>query len=192
MMQGQRDLETVSRMIMSELTPLVGAHHGAFFLAHGEGDELELRLISSYAYKQRKSVANRFRLGEGLVGQAALEKTPILLTEAPDDYIRITSGLGDSAPHNVFVLPALFEGQTLAVVELASFRPFSETHQAFLEALMESLGIVINVIQQNMRTEELLSQSQQLTEELQERSEELQSQQEELKRSNSELEMQAA
>ncbi|MFL6019013.1 MAG: response regulator, partial [Gaiellaceae bacterium] len=192
MMQGQRDLETVSRMIMSELTPLVGAHHGAFFLAHGEGEELELRLISSYAYKQRKSVANRFRPGEGLVGQAALEKTPILLTEAPQDYIRIASGLGEASPHNVFVLPALFEGQTMAVVELASFHPFSETHQAFLEALMESLGIVINVIQQNMRTEELLSQSQQLTEELQERSEELQSQQEELKRSNTELEMQAA
>ena len=192
MMQGQRDLETVSRMIMSELTPLVGAHHGAFFLAHGEGEELELRLISSYAYKQRKTVANRFGLGEGLVGQAALEKAPILLTEAPDDYIRIASGLGEASPHNVFVLPALFEGQTMAVVELASFHPFSETHQAFLEALMESLGIVINVIQQNMRTEELLTQSQQLTEDLQERSEELQSQQEELKRSNTELEMQAA
>ena len=192
MMQGQRDLETVSRMIMSELTPLVGAHHGAFFLAHAEGEELELRLISSYAYKQRKTVANRFGLGEGLVGQAALEKAPILLTEAPDDYIRIASGLGEASPHNVFVLPALFEGQTMAVVELASFHPFSETHQAFLEALMESLGIVINVIQQNMRTEELLTQSQKLTEDLQERSEELQSQQEELKRSNTELEMQAA
>jgi HAMP domain-containing protein/signal transduction histidine kinase/DNA-binding response OmpR family regulator len=192
MMQGQRDLETVSRMIMSELTPLVGAHHGAFFLAHNDGEEVELRLISSYAYKQRKTVANRFKLGEGLIGQAALEKAPILLTEAPDDYIRITSGLGAAAPHNVFVLPALFEEQTMAVIELASFHPFSETHQAFLESLMESLGIVINVIQQNMRTEELLTQSQQLTEDLQERSEELQSQQEELKRSNTELEMQAA
>jgi HAMP domain-containing protein/CheY-like chemotaxis protein/signal transduction histidine kinase len=192
MMQGQRDLQTVSRMIMSELTPLVGAHHGAFFITEGEGDSLELRLISSYAFKQRKSVANRFKLGEGLVGQAALESTAILLTEAPPDYIRIASGLGDAAPHNVLVLPALFEDQVMAVIELASFSPFSETHQSFLDQLMESVGIVINVIQQNMRTEELLMQSQTLTEELQERSEELQSQQEELKRSNSELEMQAA
>ena len=192
MMQGQRNLETVSRMIMSELTPLVGAHHGAFFLARGEGDDVELRLISSYAYKQRRSVANSFKVGEGLVGQSALEKAAILITEAPEDYIRIASGLGEASPHNIFVLPALFEGQTMAVIELASFQPFSETHQAFLEQLMESLGIVINVIQQNMRTEELLEQSQQLTEELQERSEELQSQQEELKRSNVELEQQAA
>jgi GAF domain-containing protein len=179
-------------MIMSELTPLVGAHHGAFFLARGEGDDVELKLISSYAYKRRRSVANSFKVGEGIVGQAALEKTAILVTEAPEDYIRIASGLGESSPHNIFVLPALFEGQTMAVIELASFQPFSETHQAFLEQLMESLGIVINVIQQNMRTEDLLGQSQQLTEELQERSEELQSQQEELKGSNAELEMQAA
>jgi CheY-like chemotaxis protein/HAMP domain-containing protein len=192
MMQGRRNLETVSRMIMSELTPLVGAHHGAFFLAQGENDDVELKLISSYAYKQRRSVANRFKIGEGIVGQAALEKTSILLTEAPEDYIRIASGLGEASPHNILVLPALFEGQTMAVIELASFQPFSATHQAFLEQLMESLGIVINVIQQNMRTEQLLEQSQQLTEELQERSEELQSQQEELKRSNVELEMQAA
>jgi CheY-like chemotaxis protein/HAMP domain-containing protein len=192
MMQGQRDLETVSRLIMSDLTPLVGAHHGAFFIAEGDEEETELRLISSYAYKQRKSVSNRFELGEGLVGQAALEKTTIMLTEAPEDYIRISSALGESSPHNILVLPALFEGQVMAVIELASFHSFSETHQAFLEQLMESLGIVINVIQQNMRTEELLAPSQQLTEELQERSEELQSQQEELKRSNTELEMQAA
>src|SRR2546425_403638 len=155
MMQGQRDLETVSRMIMSELTPLVGAHHGAFFIAEGDGDALQLRLISSYAYKQRKAVSNRFGIGEGLVGQAALEKTAILLTEAPQDYIRISSGLGEATPHNLLVLPATFEGQVMAVIELASFHPFSETHQAFLDQLMESVGIVINVIQQNMRAEEL-------------------------------------
>jgi CheY-like chemotaxis protein len=138
---------------MSELTPLVLAHHGAFFIAEGDEEETELRLISSYAYKQRKSVSNRFELGEGLVGQAALEKTTIMLTEAPEDYIRISSALGESSPHNILVLPALFEGQVMAVIELASFHSFSETHQAFLEQLMESLGIVINVIQQNMRIE---------------------------------------
>jgi HAMP domain-containing protein/CheY-like chemotaxis protein len=192
MMQGQRDLETVSRMIMSELTPLVGAHHGAFFIADAaDGADAKLRLIASYAYKQRKRIANEFRLGEGIVGQAALEKTPILLTEAPEDYIRIASGLGEAAPHNVVVLPVLFEGELMAVIELASFHPFSETHQAFLDGLMESIGIVLNVIAQNMRTEELLEQSQGLTQELQERQEELQTQQEELRRSNVELEHQA-
>jgi CheY-like chemotaxis protein/HAMP domain-containing protein len=191
MMQGERDLETVSHMIMSELTPLVGAHHGAFYIMDSSGEEPLLKLIASYAYKQRKGVANKFALGEGLVGQAALEKTSILLTEAPEDYIRIASGLGQAAPHNVIVMPVLFEGQVMAVIELASFGRFGEVHQEFLDQLQESIGVVLNVIAQNMRTEELLQQSQGLTLELQERQEELQAQQEELRRSNVELEQQA-
>jgi CheY-like chemotaxis protein/HAMP domain-containing protein/GAF domain-containing protein len=191
MMQGERDLETVSHMIMSELTPLVGAHHGAFFIMDGDDEEPFMRLIASYAYKQRKRVANTFKLGEGLVGQAALEKTSILLMEAPEDYIRISSGLGEAAPHNVVVMPVLFEGQVMAVIELASFSRFGEVHQAFLDQLQESIGVVLNVIAQKMRTEELLQQSQSLTMELQERQEELQAQQEELRHSNAELEQQA-
>ncbi|MDQ3822147.1 MAG: HAMP domain-containing protein, partial [Actinomycetota bacterium] len=191
MMQGERDLETVSHMIMTELTPLVGAQHGAFFVVDDGDDEPLLRLIASYAYKERKGLSNRFAVGEGMVGQAALEKTSILITEAPADYIRITSGLGEAPPRNVIVLPALFEGQVMAVIELASFHEFSPTHQAFLEQLMESVGVVLNVIAQNARTEELLQQSQQLTQELQAQSEELQSQQDELRRSNVELEHQA-
>src|SRR5207244_1410614 len=98
MLQGERDLETVSRLIMSELTPLVGAQHGAFFMMEspdGEGDDFELRLISTYGYKQRKNVPNKFKIGEALVGQAALEQKPILVTQAPDDYVRISSGLGE-------------------------------------------------------------------------------------------------
>ncbi|HEU4884573.1 MAG TPA: response regulator, partial [Longimicrobium sp.] len=194
MMQGQRDLESVSRLIMSDLTPLVGAHHGAFFLSdadsNGSGDA-PLRLIASYAYKERKSVSNRFRPGEGLVGQAALEKKPILLTGVPDDYIRITSGLGEAPPRNIMVLPILFEGEVKAVVELASFLPFSQIHQVFLDQLAESVGVVLNMITANMRTEELLQQSQNLTQELQSQSQELQTQQEELRRTNTELEQQA-
>jgi len=117
MMQGQRDLQTVSRLIMSELTPVVSAQHGAFFLSEPDNsEETILRLIASYGYKARKNVANTFRVGEGLVGQAALEKKSILITEAPQDYIRITSGLGESSPVNVIVLPVLFEEQVLAVI----------------------------------------------------------------------------
>ncbi len=195
MLQGERDLETVSRLIMSELTPLVGAQHGAFFMMEspgGEGDDFELRLISSYGYKQRKNVPTRFKIGEALVGQAALELKPILITQAPDDYVRITSGLGEGIPVNVIVLPVLFEEQVMAVVELASFQRFSPTQQTFLEQLSESIGVVLNTIQANMRTEELLQQSQQLTGELQSQSEELQAQQEELQQTNKELEEQAA
>ena len=191
MMQGQKDLESVSRLIMSELTPLVSAHHGAFFIADTESGAPNLRLIASYAYRARKHVANRFAPGEGLVGQAALEKQPILLQNVPDDYIQITSGLGEAAPRNIIVLPILFEGDVKAVIELASFLPFSSIHQTFLDQLAESIGVVLNMIQANMRTEELLEQSQNLTLELQSQSEELKRQQEELKKSNSELEQQA-
>ncbi|HEU4560030.1 MAG TPA: HAMP domain-containing protein [Longimicrobium sp.] len=190
MMQGQKDLESISRLIMSELTPLVGAHHGAFFLAEEEHGML-LKLIASYAYKERKSVANRFRPGEGLVGQAALEKKPILLHGVPDDYIVISSGLGEAPPRNIIVLPVLFEGEVKAVIELAAFAPFSQIHQVFLDQLAESVGVVINMIAANMRTEELLEQSQKLTQELQSQSKELQQQQEELRRTNAELEAQA-
>jgi CheY-like chemotaxis protein/HAMP domain-containing protein len=192
MMQGQKDLDTVARLIMSELTPLVQARQGAFFIMQQEnGSGAALRLIASYAYKERKHLNNVWYLGEGLVGQAALEKKPILLTNVPPDYVQITSGLGEAPPRNIIVLPILFEGEVKAVIELASFLPFSQIHQTFLDQLQESIGVVQNMIAANMRTEELLQQSQKLTQELQSQSEELRRQQEELRRSNSELEQQA-
>ncbi|HEX8824778.1 MAG TPA: response regulator, partial [Archangium sp.] len=191
MMQGQKNLEAVSRLIMSELTPLVSAHHGAFFLMDVEDSHPVAKLTSSYAYRERKNVGNRFRLGEGVVGQCALEKKTILLTHVPADYIRITSGLGEASPLNLIVLPVLFEGEVKAVIELASFHPFSAIHQIFLDQLTESIGVVLNMIMANMRTEELLRQSQSLANELQSQSRELTQQQEELKRSNSALEAQA-
>ena len=123
-------------------------------------------------------------MGEGLVGQCAIEKKRILLTNVPDDYIQITSGLGEAKPLNIMVLPMIFEGEVKAVIELASFTQFSSTQIAFLDQLAESIGTVINTIEINMRTEELLKQSQTLTEELQ-------SQQEELRETNQELEEKA-
>src|SRR5438309_4387381 len=189
MMQGQKNLDNVSRLIMSQLTPLVSAHHGAFFMMDSE--EQVLKLVATYAYKERKTLANRFKLGEGLVGQCALEKKSILLTKVPPDYIAISSGLGEAAPFNIIVLPVLFEGEVKAVIELASFNPFSAIHQIFLDQLTESIGVVLNMIGANMRTEQLLQQSQTLTQELQTQSKELTVQQEELKRSNAALEKQA-
>ncbi len=192
MMQGQRDLRAVSRLIMSEVTPVVSAHHGAFFLADPGGEsEPVFGLISSYGYTERKNLSNRFHVGESLVGQAALEKKSIVITEAPPDYIKISSGLGEGPPVNVIVMPVLFEEEVLAVIELASFQPFSEVHRAFLDQLTETIGVVLNTIKANMRTEELLEQSQSLAQELQSQSEELQRQQDELRRSNAELEKQA-
>ena len=192
MMQGQKSLDAVSRLIMSELTPLVSAHHGAFFLVDGtEGGTPLLKLTSTYAYRERKHIANRFRFGEGLVGQCALERKTILLTQVPADYITISSGLGEAAPLNIIVLPVLFEGEVKAVIELASFHAFSAIHQIFLDQLTETIGVVLNMIIANMRTEQLLLQSQDLTQELQSQSNELTQQQEALKRSNIELEEKA-
>ncbi len=192
MMQGQRDLKAVSRLIMSELTPLISAHHGAFFVAEGEDDEAKLRLVSSYGFKERKKVANEFKVGEALVGQAAIEKQSILITDPPEDYIRIGSALGEAVPRNIIVMPVLFEDEVMAVIELAAFHAFTPAQLTFMEQLAETIGVVLNTIQANMRTEELLGQSQSLAQELQSQSEELQTQQEELQQRNEELEETAA
>ncbi len=185
LLQGQRDLTAVSKMVLSELAPLINAQHGVFYmLDETVADNPRLKLLSAYAFKERKNLANEWRVGEGLVGQCAYEKQRILLTNVPSDYIEITSGLGESKPQNIVVLPIVFENKVKAVIEIASFTLFSQIHQAFLDQLGESLGIVLNTIEANVRTEELLKQSQTLTEELQ-------SQQEELSQSNEELEEKA-
>src|SRR5262245_21243703 len=193
MLQGQRDLAQVSRLIMSELTPLVDAQHGALFMAGPNGAEEEalFRLIASYGYKRRKGIANAFKPGGSLVGQAGLERKSIVVTQAPENYIAISSGLGEAAPVNSVVLPILFEDQVMAVVELGSFSAFTDTQVTFLEQLSETVGVVLNTIIATMRTEELLQQSQSLTQELQSQSEELQAQRDELERTNEELEEQA-
>jgi HAMP domain-containing protein/CheY-like chemotaxis protein/signal transduction histidine kinase len=174
LLQGQRDLLAVSKLILSELAPLVSMQHGVFYVNESpEGGEADMKLLASYAYRERKTISNRFRAGEGLVGQCAFEKDRILLTDVPPDYIQINSGLGEAPPLNIVVLPVLFEGQVKAVIELASFQRFSDIHLTFFDQLTESIGIVLNTINATMRTEELLKQSQSLANELQTRQAEL-------------------
>jgi CheY-like chemotaxis protein/signal transduction histidine kinase/HAMP domain-containing protein len=184
MMQGQKNLQTVSQMILSELAPVVGAAHGVFYTMDTSSHEPVLRLAATYAYRERKHLNKEFHIGESLVGQAAFEKQRILITDAPTDYVQINSGLGEAKPLNLIVLPIVFEGAVLAVMELASFGRFTDTYQSLLDQLTESIGVVLNTIQANMRTEELLAQSQSLAEELQ-------TQQEELTETNKRLESQA-
>jgi signal transduction histidine kinase/CheY-like chemotaxis protein len=181
MLQGQKDLLTVGRLILSELAPVVSAQHGVFYMMDTRNDDPELQLLASYAQKERGESDGRFRLGEGLVGQCALEKEKILLGNVPNDYIQIGSGLGEAPPTNIIVMPVVFEGQVKAVLELASFERFNPSHEQFLDQLTESIGIVLNTIEANMRTEDLLKQSQSLARELQ-------AQQEELQQTNAELE----
>ena len=186
MLQGQRDLGTVTTMILSELAPLVSAQHAVFYVVTkpSDGTEPVLQFEAGYGFEERRNLSTSFRFGEGLVGQCAKEKKRILLTDVPSDYVQISSGLGASTPLNIIVLPVLFEGSVRAVIELASFTPFSVTHQAFLDKLPESIGLVLNTIEADMVTANLLEQSQS-------QARELRSQQEELRESNEDLEGQA-
>jgi HAMP domain-containing protein/signal transduction histidine kinase/DNA-binding response OmpR family regulator len=176
MLQGQKDLNTVTRRILSELAQVVNAQKGMFYiLSQNEATKNQsLKLFAAYAFGEEVESSREFALGEGLVGQVALEKERILLTNIPKNYIKIGSGLGKASPVNLIVLPVLFEKEIKAVIELASFDPFSETHLDFLSQLTESIGIVLNTIEANTRTESLLEQSQSLTDELRRTNEELQ------------------
>ncbi len=185
MMQGHRDLEIVAELIMEELTPLLGALHGTFFLAEGAGGETRLRLIAGYGLRADKDAPIQYRIGQSLIGQVAKSKRAIVVDEIPQGYIKISSGLGEAPPANLAVLPILFGDQVMGVVELASFTKFSRIQIDFLEQLTESLGVSVNAIIANSRTDTLLEQSQLLTAELQARSEELQL-------SNADLEEKAA
>ncbi|MET9432302.1 HAMP domain-containing protein [Streptomyces sp. NPDC003036] len=192
LMQGHRDLAVVAELVMDELTPLVSAQYGAFYLAEEAAEGTELRLVGSYGRPVDFAGHARFKLGESLVGQAARSKRTIAVEQLPGDYVSISSGLGQSVPVSLVVLPIVVEDQVLGVIELASFTPFTAVHRDFLEQLMEMLGVNVNTIVANARTDELLDESQRLTAELQARSTELQVQQEELQRSNAELEEKAA
>ncbi len=180
MLQGQRELNTVGRMLLTELAPLVKAQQGTIYHLTTNESETELRLLSSYAHGYEGSLKPVMRLGEGLVGQCAIEKTRILLTDVPPDFISISSSLGRAPRVSVVVLPVLFEGEAKAVIELAAFQGFTDVNLNFLDQLTQSIGVVLNTIEATMRTEGLLTQSQQLTVELQSRQAELQKTNEEL------------
>jgi len=180
MLQGERDMMTVAQSLLSNLAPLVAAQHGVFYIVDQIDGRPALRLLTSYGYKERKNLSTEWHLGEGLVGQCFFERQRIMLTNVPQDYIQITSGLGQAAPLNIIVLPILFEGQVKAVVELASFEYFSPIYQTFLEQLADGIGIVLNTVEASTRTEELLKQSQALAAELKSGQDELQQTNEEL------------
>jgi signal transduction histidine kinase/ActR/RegA family two-component response regulator len=192
LIQGHRDLATVAELIMTELIPVVGAQHGAFFLAETIDGETRLRLIAGYGLGAGAGSHSQFRLGESLVGQAAKTKRPIVVTDVPASYARISSGLGDAAPASLIVAPIVSEDQVLGVIEAGSFSPFTGAHREFLARLVETIGVSVAAIIASSRTDALLGESQRLAAELQARQEELQARQEELQRSNAELAGQAA
>jgi HAMP domain-containing protein/signal transduction histidine kinase/CheY-like chemotaxis protein len=181
MLQGQRELNTVGKMLLSELAPLVNAHQGSVYHSSLRDDiEGELVLLATYAQSGSIKLASTIPLGQGLVGECALQNRRILLTDVPTDFVTIGSSLGEARQVSVVVLPVLFENQTKAVIELASLHPFSDVNLNFLDQLALSIGAVFNTIEATMRTEGLLKQSQELTVELQSRQIELQQTNEEL------------
>ncbi|MEU6895506.1 HAMP domain-containing protein [Streptomyces sp. NPDC046557] len=202
LMQGRRELDDVASLIMSELTPVVSAQHGAFFLAlptggsteigtdGGAEGSYELRMRGSYAYAGGQMPIS-FRPGEGLIGTVAEEKRTILVENTPPGYLKISSGLGEAPPAHVIVLPVLFEGKVLGVIELASFTPFTQIQKDFLSQIAEMIGTSVNTISVNSKTEMLLKQSQEMTEQLRERSDELENRQKALQAANAELEEKA-
>ncbi len=183
MLQGQRDLTTVGRLLLSELTPLVSAQLGVIYQLDN-ADTPVLQLLSAYADDGETGSPRTLRLGEGLVGQCAADKRRMLITEMPSFAVPIGSALFKSVPKNIIVLPVLFENQVKAVIELASLTEFTPLEIAFLEQLTDSIGIVLNSIEATMQTEGLLKQSQQLAAELQ-------AQQRELQQTNEQLEQKA-
>ena len=183
MLQGQRDLTTVGRLLLSELTPLVNAHQGVIYQVNEE-EERGLNLLSAYADDDANGHPQAMRLGQGLIGQCAVDKRRMLITEMPDGATPISSALFKVAPRNNIVVPVLFENQVKAVIELASIHEFTALQTMFLEQLTTSIGIVLNSIEATMQTEGLLKQSQQLAGELQ-------AQQRELQQTNEQLEQKA-
>jgi signal transduction histidine kinase/HAMP domain-containing protein len=190
--QGHRDLNVVAELIMDDLVPLVGAQHGTFFRAESNGGETRLRLIAGYGLRADIEAPSQFRLGQSLIGQVARTRKPIVVHDLPADYVKISSGLGEAAPVNLMILPIVFEDQVLGVIEAGSFTRFTQVHQDFMEQLTETIGVNVNTIIANSRTDALLDESQRLAEELQARTGELQVRQDELQSSNAELEDKAA
>lgn len=173
LMQGHRDLRALASLIMSELTPLVSAHHGAFFQIEEDESKQSLELTASYGFRLDSARMTRVAMGESLVGQSALEKKTILVTQVPGGYLTVASALGESAPVNLVILPILFQGETLGVIELASLNEFSDVHLDLLDQLKEAIGVNVNTLLANSRTDALLVESQRLTTELRAGSEEL-------------------
>jgi HAMP domain-containing protein/signal transduction histidine kinase/DNA-binding response OmpR family regulator len=179
MLQGQRDLVAVGNMLLSELVPLVGAHQGVLYQWSIEGGA-HLKLLASYGNRRPNGYPSRLEMGEGFVGQCALDKRRILINDVPSDTITIGSVFFEAKPRSLVIFPVVFEGEIKAVLGLASLTEYAPAHLAFLEQLTASIGIVLNSIEATMQTEGLLMQSQQLATELQTQQKELQQTNEEL------------
>ncbi len=183
-MSGEQDIGTLTRNIINFITPYLKAQIGLLYLVEDE----QLKLVASYAFTHRKNLANKIAFGEGLVGQAALECQPILISQVPKDYIHIQSGLGEAIPKNILVMPFKYEETLKGIIEIGSFETITDKQMEFIQQIIPNIAIAINTSQSRTQMQHLLLKTQTQTEELQSQAEELQTQQEELRQTNEELE----
>ncbi len=188
LLQGVDDLSSLAKKLIKDITPLAGAHYGLIYLNEAKGKQQQLECYGSYGHEDGEHYVNSMRLGQGLVGQCALENKPIYVTQIPENYIKISSGLGEARPSFLVIFPLFFEKQNLAVIELASFQEFTPVQLELIEKVSEHIAIVIASLKKRITIQDLLQTSQMLTEESQAQSEELQSQSEELRMQQEELE----
>ncbi|TAN48959.1 MAG: response regulator [Methylococcaceae bacterium] len=186
-LQVAANSQEMAQRTINALVPHLGGGAGVFYLWNDAGACLEL--LGSYGLKKRRHLANTFKPGEGLVGQCAVEHATIILTEVPDDYARITSGIGEAPPRTVLVAPVLSKNQLLAVIEIGSFASFSDEQQALLDELLPIIALNLEILERNHRTQALLQQTQRQAEELQASEEELRAQSEQLQSANDELQL---
>ncbi|MGF9977931.1 response regulator [Viridibacillus arvi] len=185
------DVEELGKRLITRLAPMVGASFGVFYIRRGQGEDTRFVKTASYAGEGEEAGRNEFQIGEGLIGQCAVTKKSQIITDIPDNYQLITTGLGHVNPKSIIITPVIFEDEVVGILEMASIVPFTSLQQNFLQRVLETLGITINSVQGRMEIERLLKESQAQTEELQAQSEELQSQSEELQAQSEELQSQA-
>ncbi|WP_332633552.1 response regulator [Halalkalibacter flavus] len=185
-----KNVQMLADMLIMKLVPMVGGSAGIFYLKEMEEGQQYMKKRAAYALSDQSNNFDRFKIGEGLIGQCAAEQRTIYLTDIPDNYVKVHSGVGVTSPKYSIILPVKFEGEVLAVIEIASLHSFSTSQVKLLEEIMSNLGITMNSIANRMKVDKLLQESQSLTEELQAQSEELQVQQEELRTTNEKLEEQ--
>ncbi|MEH6948295.1 ATP-binding protein [Bacillus sp. JJ634] len=190
MYQGIHDLKTLGQRFINKITSMIDANYGVFYVKQGTGEE-RFHSIASYAFNGQNSGQSSFGYGEGIVGQAALEKRTIYLTDLPEDYIKITSGVGSASPANLMVIPVEYEGEVIVVIELAKFKEFTPIQQTLINQVANQIGVTVKSVSGRMQIENLLRESKDLTEELQSQSEELQLHHNELVCMNERLEEQA-
>jgi HAMP domain-containing protein/signal transduction histidine kinase/CheY-like chemotaxis protein len=187
-MRGEQDLLTLSKNIISYLTKYLDGHVGVIYLAEKNEDKKQLRMTGSYAFTRRKSLKTTFEFGEGLVGQAALEKEVIVISGIPTDYISVSSGLGETKPQNILVQPFIIDGEVKGVIEIGSFRSFNDSQLELMRSVGENIAITTNSSLDREKMKDLLEESQRQSEELLKQQEKLQIQSKELQMANEDLE----